>query len=118
MHLHENSPSRRGGGIPKQPQQQTDEPLQFHLRGPRKNGISRNVVRTVREVIAMSPAIGELISSTQIGIVGMMYDVGSGTVRVIEETQSGFAGTSQDKNQLWDIGSLVGSASHACHPAT
>jgi len=61
---------------------------------------SRNVVRTVAEVIAMSPAIGELLASTQIGIVGMMYDVGSGTVRVIEETLLGLAGTSQDKNQL------------------
>ena len=57
---------------------------------------SRNVVRTVAEVIAMSPAIGELLAGTQIGIVGMMYDVGSGTVRVIEETLLGPAGTSNE----------------------
>ena len=57
---------------------------------------SRNVVRTVAEVIAMSPAIGELLAGSQIGIVGMMYDVGSGTVRVIEETLLGLAGTSNE----------------------
>jgi len=44
----------------------------------------------------MSPAIGELLAGSQIGIVGMMYDVGSGTVRVIEETLLGPAGTSNE----------------------
>jgi carbonic anhydrase len=56
----------------------------------------RNVIRTFAELIAMSPAIREVIGSTEVGIVGMMYDVGLGTVEVIEETLLGLAGTSNE----------------------
>jgi carbonic anhydrase len=45
-----------------------------------------NVQRTVKQILAKSPILSEMIDEGEIGIVGGMYDVASGVVRFYEDT--------------------------------
>ena len=45
-----------------------------------------NVHRTVKQILAKSPILSEMIDEGEIGIVGGMYDVASGVVRFYEDT--------------------------------
>ena len=49
----------------------------------------RNVVRVVRKLLEGSKALTGQVQEQRLGIVGMMYDVVSGEVHVIDETRHG-----------------------------
>jgi carbonic anhydrase len=49
----------------------------------------RNVVRVVRKLLEGSKAIAGQVHGQRLGVVGMMYDVVSGEVHVIDETRHG-----------------------------
>jgi carbonic anhydrase/SulP family sulfate permease len=49
----------------------------------------RNVVRVVRKLLEGSKAIAGQVHEHRLGVVGMMYDVVSGEVHVIDETRHG-----------------------------
>ncbi len=51
---------------------------------------ARNVARVVAEVRRRSQAIDRLVLQGKVGIVGMLYDVTSGTVWVVPDTAAGF----------------------------
>jgi carbonic anhydrase len=49
----------------------------------------RNVVRVVRKLLEGSKALTGKVQEQRLGVVGMMYDVVSGEVHVIDETRHG-----------------------------
>ena len=49
----------------------------------------RNVVRVVRKLLEGSKAVTVQVKKQRLGVVGMMYDVVSGEVEVIDETRHG-----------------------------
>ena len=51
---------------------------------------ARNVARVVAEVRRRSQAIDRLVLQGKVCIVGMLYDVTSGTVWVVPDTAAGF----------------------------
>jgi carbonic anhydrase len=51
---------------------------------------ARNVARVVAEVRRRSQVIEELVLQGEVGIVGMLYDVTSGTALVVPDTAAGF----------------------------
>ena len=51
---------------------------------------ARNVARVVAEVRRRSQVIDGLVLQGKVGIVGMLYDVTSGTAWVVPDTAAGF----------------------------
>ena len=49
----------------------------------------RNVVRVIRKLLEGSKALTSQVQEQRLGVVGMMYDVVSGEVHVIDETRHG-----------------------------
>lgn len=49
----------------------------------------RNVVRVVRKLLEGSPALAGQVKEKRLGVVGMMYDVVRGEVKVVDETRHG-----------------------------
>lgn len=50
---------------------------------------ARNVARVVAEVRGRSGVLDRLVREGRLGIVGMVYDVGSGTTRIVPDTLAG-----------------------------
>ena len=57
----------------------------------------RNVALTVRRILDSSRVIRELVAAGQVGMVGMLYDVSSGSTQVVPGTAAGFSSATIDE---------------------
>ena len=85
---------RDAGGVAAFETGQQDQAEQVLLDGV----VRQNVIRSVDHIMEQSDALCEMLKVGRVGIVGMVYDVATGSCEVIEETVHGLSLVAEEHN--------------------
>ena len=85
---------RDAGGVAAFETGQQDQAEQALLDGV----VRQNVIRSVDHIMEQSDALCEMLKVGRVGIVGMVYDVATGSCEVIEETVHGLSLVAEESN--------------------
>jgi len=85
---------RDAGGVAAFETGQQDQAEQALLDGV----VRQNVIRSVDHIMEQSDALCEMLKVGRVGIVGMVYDVATGSCEVIEETVHGLSLVAEENN--------------------